>query len=553
MNVFYVLLSGRWPTDLADLKNVFSVAYGGGGGGKNSIAWASGNGAPLNFLINQVHKVFWENVLEKHHPPEQKTWMSVEPQALAAASKDSFYAMDRTDADRKRVDLFRDLRNKAKKIVEQKVVFVFPAKWPPGEVGKHAGELASALAQDVYEYLRVAPTGKALPWAFMSLKHEANDPDLLGEFIGYIHSRMLSEKSNLNFVSWKQKSGAILLAGPVGSGKSGVARSFARTQYENLALGDTSVLVEVNLAAMDKSTLERRMRGVAGGAFADVPKGGLSGWFEEADGGVLFLDEFQSVPTEFQAQLLGVLEAVSDDVQIARIGDDKGRKRRRVKIVLGVNESLDVLLENGHLKRDVVFRMRHVVSLPALKDHLGKDSAYRYLNGLLATYRWKSLRSVEDIFPSDGSNVDILPTLFPVFTEDALGVLAQQEWEGNFVELERFIFDLLYECDYRGESVIVEAEHVVQVFRFWGGAVPGRAARDVDDGLADVERRQLTDVQQVLRKSGFVIAKALKGQAYFRSRQTLRNYLRSYVDKLDEDVRKDSRITHFLGLQAKVK
>jgi len=65
------------------------------------------------------------------------------------------------------------------------------------------------------------------------------------------------------------------------------------------------------------------MRGYKAGTFTGAAKGGRKGWFEEASGGVLFLDEFQSVSVAYQVQLLDVLNAVSDDIQIAQTGEDK--------------------------------------------------------------------------------------------------------------------------------------------------------------------------------------------------------------------------------------
>lgn len=61
------------------------------------------------------------------------------------------------------------------------------------------------------------------------------------------------------------------------------------------------------------------------GSFTGSDRKGRAGWFEDANGGVLFLDEFQSISMEAQVQLLDSLNAVSDDVYIARIGKEGNR------------------------------------------------------------------------------------------------------------------------------------------------------------------------------------------------------------------------------------
>jgi DNA-binding NtrC family response regulator len=71
------------------------------------------------------------------------------------------------------------------------------------------------------------------------------------------------------------------------------------------------------------------------GAFtgADKQEGG---WFEAADGGVLFLDELQNSSLEFQAQLLDLLSPTSNAVYVDRVGDTK-RRRFNVKVMLATD------------------------------------------------------------------------------------------------------------------------------------------------------------------------------------------------------------------------
>ena len=145
-----------------------------------------------------------------------------------------------------------------------------------------------------------------------------------------------------------------------------------------------------------------------------------------------------------------------------------------------------------------------------------------------------------------------MPTFFPVFSTDALSELARQEWEGNFRELERVAFDLFYECDRRQTMPIIDRALVANIVKSWHVPVPGTPAENPLDGMTEAERQKLKDIQQALRKSGFVIADVLKKQAYFKSRPPLKRYLLKHVEKLALDVRDDSRMVRFLGLKGVV-
>jgi hypothetical protein len=59
----------------------------------------------------------------------------------------------------------------------------------------------------------------------------------------------------------------------------------------------------------------------------------------------------------------------------------------------------------------------------------------------------------------------------------------------------------------------------------------------------------LEGIQDALRDCSFIIERALKIQPYFRSRPTLRKYLRDHVGQLATDIRNDSRIVRFLALE----
>lgn len=551
MNILYIILDYKAVAPIDGMNHVMSVTYDvSNEKGSNYIPWHSNRNHslfPIDYFINFAQKNQWmtlaKPILSKHGAG--LVWDDVlekGPRWFAGINLEQFYQSEfATDRNQPTALIARDLKHLAIEIVERKTAFVFPTKWSES-ITKAATDMLSLMVKELAVLLREMPTDQELAITFLSRSCDSNGKNVLGEFIRCLHSELLTHKNSLDILSWTQKSGAILLSGPTGSGKSYAAKLLAADKKYK------SRLVEVNLAAVLEEQLESRMRGFKSGTFTGGDKHGRAGWFEDANDGVLFFDEFQSISMAAQVQLLDVLNAVSDDVYIARTGEDHDRKRFNVKVVLAINEDLDTLLREKRLRKDIYYRVRLIESFPSLKERLDQDFEYRYLRGLLATYRWKSLRTLDQFLCLEGGWCDMEQTFFPVFSQEALSELAIQEWEGNFRELERVAFDLFYGCDYQQLSQYFDKNRIVNSVKSWNLQIDGNLEKNSKtEGMTNVEQQKLNDIQQALRKSGFVIASVLKKQPYYRSRSPLKTYLRNHIDKLDKDIRSDSRMVRFLS------
>lgn len=554
MDVLYVLLGGKSEKQLKGMSPVMFVTYDSAkDGGSDSLPLPSNDSSlrPISYLTNRARLNSWrveaEQVLKRYGLASSwKNVLDVEPEWFVQLDPEQFcHPNTITDGNQDAVHIAHELKNAAQKIIKRNTAFVFPAKWAD-DIAESATKLACSMVKELCEYLREAPVDQALPWTFLSMD-TISDPtsrDALGEFISSLHSEMLAEKSELDVVAWSQKSGAVLLSGPTGSGKSYAARLLATDPKY-------SGLVEINLAAVSEELLESRMRGYAAGTFTGAEKKGREGWFEKANDGVLFLDEFQSVSTASQVQLLDLLSAVSDVIHIARTGEDHKRHRFNVKVILAINEDIDTLLRNGRLRKDVYFRVRTVEKFLSLKERLDRDQEHRYLHGLLASYRWKSLRTIQQLSCLECGWQDMVPKFFPVFSLDALAELASHDWEGNFRELERVAFDIYYESDFLQQSIIIDRARVTHAVTSWHATLPGGLAENISDGLNEMDRKKLNDIQQALRESNFVINRVLKRQPYYKSNKPLKSFLQSHTEILDKDILRDSRMVKFLTLEPK--
>lgn len=551
MDILYILLGGKAARPVEGMTHAMFIAYNSAEAeGSDSVLWSADgphSPPPISCLVSRAQSNAWDveaqRVLQRHRA--EPSWVQLlekGPQVFAQLDVEKFDPHNAsTDESQTDALIARELKHAARKIIERKTAFVFPAKWPDN-IAVQATKLIRLMVRELCAYLREVPIKQGLPWTFLSMSTDPNGGDPLGEFIRSLHSEMLADKSGVDVIAMSQKNGAILLSGPTGSGKSYAARLLANnTKYGNR-------LVEVNLAAVAEEQLESRMRGYKAGTFTGGAKEGRAGWFEEADKGVLFLDEFQSVSVASQVQLLDLLSAVSNDIHIARTGADHERRRFSVKVVLAINEDIDTLLREKRLRKDIYFRVRSVEAFPSLKERLDRDVEHRYLRGLMASYRWKSLRTIDQLRHLEGGWGDMVPTFFSALLPEALSELASQDWEGNFRELERVAFDLYYECDYQQQSISIDRARVRHAVKSWHLTAPGVKTGNCIDGMSEAEQRKLNDIQQALRKSAFIISTVLKNQPYYLSRPPLKKYLQSYIDKLDEDIRGDSRMIRFLGL-----
>ena len=153
----------------------------------------------------------------------------------------------------------------------------------------------------------------------------------------------------------------LLLTGPTGSGKNLLAEEIAR----RCARGDKP-FIQVNCANLGEGTAESELFGHRRGAFTGAV-GDKTGWFEEADGGVLFLDEIAEITLELQAKLLRAI----DDGRIYRMGETRPRKVD-VWLLTATNKSLKDEIAAGRFREDLYYRIAAVeVPIPPLHQRRG--------------------------------------------------------------------------------------------------------------------------------------------------------------------------------------
>jgi two-component system, NtrC family, response regulator len=170
----------------------------------------------------------------------------------------------------------------------------------------------------------------------------------------------------------------------------------------------------VNLGAIVPSLFESEMFGHVRGAFTDA-KRDRAGYFEQADGGTIFLDEVAEVERAAQVKLLRVLQ----DHTYQRVGSGEIR-RSNFRVVAATNRDLAALVASGQFREDLYYRLNLIaLEVPPLRKRKGDIP-------LIATHH---LRQIEErhALGAVALGVDVLPWL------------AAQPWPGNVRELKHCV------------------------------------------------------------------------------------------------------------------
>jgi two-component system, NtrC family, response regulator GlrR len=150
---------------------------------------------------------------------------------------------------------------------------------------------------------------------------------------------------------------SVLVVGETGTGKDLMARAIH--ERSRRAAGP---FVAVNCGAIPRDLVASELFGHERGAFTGASSE-RDGYFAEADGGTIFLDELTELPIELQPHLLRVLESR----KVRRVG---GAAERRIDVrVIAATNRLDGLgTEASRLRLDLYHRVAAVViAMPPLR------------------------------------------------------------------------------------------------------------------------------------------------------------------------------------------
>lgn len=202
---------------------------------------------------------------------------------------------------------------------------------------------------------------------------------------------------------------SVLVTGESGSGKEffpQIIHAFSPRKH--------SRYIAVNCGAIPEGTIDSELFGHEKGAFTGAVAT-RKGYFEEADGGTIFLDEVAELPLTTQARLLRVLESG----EFLKVGSSVVQKTN-IRVVAATNVDMAKAVREGRFREDLFYRLSTVqIQIPPLRDR-GSDI------GLLARK-----------FAADFAEKYRVPAI--TFSDDARMALQHYRWPGNVRQLKNVV------------------------------------------------------------------------------------------------------------------
>ena len=200
----------------------------------------------------------------------------------------------------------------------------------------------------------------------------------------------------------------VLVTGESGVGKENISKIIH--QYSRRRGGK---FIPVNCGGIPEGTINSELFGHVKGSFTGAIDN-RSGYFEEANGGTIFLDEIAELPLQSQALLLRVLQSG----EYMKVGSTKV-EHTDVRVIVATNVNLGYAVSRGKFREDLYYRICAAqIRVPSLRER--KDDIYLLFRK----------------FTSDFSEKYGMCKIS--LTHEAISLLRSYPWPGNIRQLQGF-------------------------------------------------------------------------------------------------------------------
>ncbi len=227
------------------------------------------------------------------------------------------------------------------------------------------------------------------------------------------------------------------------TGESGVGKEFFPQIIHAYSKRKHGKYIAVNCGAIPEGTIDSELFGHEKGAFTGAVSS-RKGYFEEADGGTIFLDEVGELPMTTQARLLRVLESG----EFIRVGSSTVYKTN-TRVIAATNLDMVKAISEGRFREDLYYRLNtiHIIipplrerpdDIPLLFRKFATEFAQRYqmptvqltdsARHILTSYRWPgNVRQLKNV----ARQVSIYETARDISGETLAAYLPQYTPNGN--------------------------------------------------------------------------------------------------------------------------
>ncbi len=256
---------------------------------------------------------------------------------------------------------------------------------------------------------------------------------------------------------------SVLISGESGTGKEMFPQIIH--QYSSRKHGK---YIAVNCGAIPEGTIDSELFGHEKGAFTGA-LADRKGYFQEADGGTIFLDEIGELPLSTQVRLLRVLETG----EFIKVGSSKMIKSD-VRVIAATNVDIPKAIEDGKFREDLYYRLNtvpiHILPLRQRPDDIyllfrkfARDFAEKYrmppvrlddeARIMLINYRWpgnvRQLKNITEQISIIEQNRDItadtLRQYLPAASSSNLPALLSKTEETSYANEREILYKVLFD------------------------------------------------------------------------------------------------------------
>lgn len=200
-------------------------------------------------------------------------------------------------------------------------------------------------------------------------------------------------------------------------GESGSGKEFFPKIIHQFGARKHKKYIAVNCGAIPEGTIDSELFGHEKGSFTGAISA-RKGYFEEADGGTIFLDEVAELPLTTQARLLRVLETG----EFLKVGSSTVQKTN-IRVVAATNVDLSEAVRQGKFREDLYYRLSTIrIDVPNLHDRGG------------------DIQLLARKFSSDFSHKYMTAPIS--FNEEAVRAMQLYRWPGNVRQLKNVVEQL---------------------------------------------------------------------------------------------------------------
>ncbi len=252
------------------------------------------------------------------------------------------------------------------------------------------------------------------------------------------------------------------------TGESGTGKEIFPQIIHQFSSRKHGKYIAVNCGAIPEGTIDSELFGHEKGAFTGA-LADRKGYFHEADGGTIFLDEIGELPLATQVRLLRVLETG----EFIKVGSSKMIKSN-VRVIAATNVNLPEAIETGKFREDLYYRLNIVpITITPLRERpddinllfrkFARDFAEKYrmppiildeqAKSVLINYRWpgnvRQLKNITEqisiIEKERDITADILRNYLPNDATKNLPALFSKTEEGSFSNEREILYKVLFD------------------------------------------------------------------------------------------------------------